>query len=119
MEHLYKVYPKTDIAGILPNKKRIQDPTILKLNRREFIKCMNAGTVYAIVDGEEVLIEDKDYNKAEEMFNNINTVSDNVENHSDSINNETPNEHIDNNQKSQMNQSSSKRKNRYNKQRRN
>lgn len=68
MDHLYKVYPKTDISGILQNNKRIIDPTVLKLNRKEFIKCMNGGDVYAIVNGEEVLIDTVDYDKAEAMF---------------------------------------------------
>ena len=120
MEHLYKVYPKTDIAGILPNNKRIQDPMTLTLNRKEFIKCMNAGTVYAIINGKEVLIVEKDYQKAEEMFEsdevekeNI-SVDDNEKDTSDEVNNEIPNEHIDKYQKTQMNQSSSKRRNRNN-----
>ena len=125
MEHLYKVYPKTDIAGILPNNKRIQDPMTLTLNRKEFIKCMNAGTVYAIINGKEVLIVEKDYQKAEEMFEsdevekeNI-SVDDNEKDTSDEVNNEISNEHIDKYQKTQMNQSSSKRRNRNNKSKRN
>ena len=125
MEHLYKVYPKTDIAGILPNNKRIQDPMTLTLNRKEFIKCMNAGTVYAIINGKEVLIVEKDYQKAEEMFEsdevekeNI-SVDDNEKDTSDEVNNEIPNEHIDKYQKTQMNQSSSKRRNRNNRSKRN
>ena len=125
MEHLYKVYPKTDIAGILPNNKRIQDPMTLTLNRKEFIKCMNAGTVYAIINGKEVLIVEKDYQKAEEMFEsdevakeNI-SVDDNEKDTSDEVNNEISNEHIDKYQKTQMNQSSSKRRNRNNRPKRN
>ena len=125
MEHLYKVYPKTDIAGILPNNKRIQDPMTLTLNRKEFIKCMNAGTVYAIINGKEVLIVEKDYQKAEEMFEsdeveeeNIST-DDNEKDTSDEVNNEILNEHIDKYQKTQMNQSSSKRRNRNNRSKRN
>lgn len=125
MEHLYKVYPKTDIAGILPNNKRIQDPMVLTLNRKEFIKCMNAGTVYAIINGKEVLIVEKDYQKAEEMFEsdevekeNI-SVDDNEKDTSDEVNNEILNEHIDKYQKTQMNQSSSKRRNRNNRSKRN
>lgn len=125
MEHLYKVYPKTDIAGILPNNKRIQDPMTLTLNRKEFIKCMNTGTVYAIINGKEVLIVEKDYQKAEEMFEsdevekeNI-SVDDNEKDTSDEVNNEIPNEHIDKYQKTQMNQSSSKRRNRNNRSKRN
>lgn len=125
MEHLYKVYPRTDIAGILPNNKRIQDPMTLTLNRKEFIKCMNAGTVYAIINGKEVLIVEKDYQKAEEMFEsdevekeNI-SVDDNEKDTSDEVNNEILNEHIDKYQKTQMNQSSSKRRNRNNRSKRN
>lgn len=125
MGHLYKVYPKTDIAGILPNNKRIQDPMTLTLNRKEFIKCMNAGTVYAIINGKEVLIVEKDYQKVEEMFEsdevekeNI-SVDDNEKDTSDEVNNEIPNEHIDKYQKTQMNQSSSKRRNRNNRSKRN
>ena len=125
MEHLYKVYPKTDIAGILPNNKRIQDPMTLTLNRKEFIKCMNAGTVYAIINGKEVLIVEKDYQKAEEMFESDEVekenilVDDNEKDTSDEVNNEIPNEHIDKYQKTQMNQSSSKRRNRNNRSKRN
>lgn len=125
MEHLYKVYPKTDIAGILPNNKRIQDPMTLTLNRKEFIKCMNAGTVYAIINGKEVLIVEKDYQKAEEMFENDVvkeeniSVDDDENNTSEEVNNEIPNQHIDKYQKGQMNQSSSKRRNRNNKSKRN
>ena len=125
MEHLYKVYPRTDIAGILPNNKRIQDPMTLTLNRKEFIKCMNAGAVYAIINGKEVLIVEKDYQKAEEMFEsdevekeNI-SVDDNEKDTSDEVNNEILNEHIDKYQKTQMNQSSSKRRNRNNRSKRN
>lgn len=125
MGNLYKVYPKTDIAGILPNNKRIQDPMTLTLNRKEFIKCMNAGTVYAIINGKEVLIVEKDYQKAEGMFEsdevekeNI-SVDDNEKDTSDEVNNEIPNEHIDKYQKTQMNQSSSKRRNRNNRSKRN
>lgn len=67
-KHLYKVYPKTDISGILPGKKRITEPTVLPLNRREFIHCMNSGKVCAILNGIEYHIKDIDYDKAEAMF---------------------------------------------------
>ena len=68
MSHLYKVYPRTDISGILPNNKRISEPTVLKLNKQEFIRCMNYGEVYALVNDTEILIKDIDYDKAESLF---------------------------------------------------
>lgn len=118
MEHLYKIYPRTDISGILPNNKRILNPMVLTLNRKEFIKCMNAGTVYAIINGEEILIEEKDYQKAEALFDIKQQTEDNNESESISDDNiEIQNEHTDKYQKSQMNQSSSKQRSRHNRSR--
>lgn len=79
MKHLYKVYPRKDISGVLPNNKRIIDPTILSLNKREFIHCMNNGKVCAIINGNEYHIKDMDYSKAESIFekNNIDSLSSN------------------------------------------
>lgn len=71
MEHLYKVYPRVDINGILPNNKRITEPTVLPLNRKEFFKCMAFGEVYAYINGKEFQIKDLDYDKAESLFNNL------------------------------------------------
>ena len=123
MDHLYKVYPKTDISGLLPGNKRIMDPVIMKLNKKEFIKCMNAGSVYAIVNGAEVLIEEKDYEKAESMFDYIGTDAPNESENSDEMNTEmlelknNNSEHKDKYQNEQINQSSSKRSNKRNRRR--
>ena len=123
MDHLYKVYPKTDISGLLPGNKRIMDPIIMKLNKKEFIKCMNAGSVYTIVNGVEVLVEEKDYEKAESMFDYIGTDAPNESENSDEMNTEIPelknnnSEHKDKYQNEQINQSSSKRSNKRNRRR--
>lgn len=123
MDHLYKVYPKTDISGLLPGNKRITDPVIMKLNKKEFIKCMNAGSVYAIVNGAEVLVEEKDYEKAESMFDYIDTDAPNESENSDEMNTEmlelknNNSEHKDKYQNEQINQSSSKRSNKRNRRR--
>lgn len=123
MDHLYKVYPKTDISGLLPGNKRIMDPVIMKLNKKEFIKCMNAGSVYAIVNGVEVLVKEKDYAKAESMFDYIGTDAPNESENSDEMNTEIPelknnnSEHKDKYQNEQINQSSSKRSNKRNRRR--
>lgn len=123
MDHLYKVYPKTDISGLLPGNKRIMDPVIMKLNKKEFIKCMNAGSVYAIVNGVEVLVEEKDYEKAEGMFDYIGTDAPNESENSDEMNAEMSelknnnSEHKDKYQNEQINQSSSKRSNKRNRRR--
>lgn len=123
MDHLYKVYPKTDISGLLPGNKRIMDPVIMKLNKKEFIKCMNAGSVYAIVNGVEVLVKEKDYEKAESMFDYIGTDAPNESENSDEMNTEIPelknnnSEHKDKYQNEQINQSSSKRSNKRNRRR--
>lgn len=70
IRHIYKVYPKKDIMGVLPNNKRIIDPIILKLNRNEFIKCMHSGTIYPVINGKESPnpILDIDYEKAGKLF---------------------------------------------------
>ena len=114
MDHLYKIYPKTDIAGIFPGSKRIQEPIIMHLNRREFIKCMKAGSVYAMVDGEEILIDTIDYNRAESLFNTNYVKSSDITSDEETVdeiesikNNDT--EHINKYQNNQINQSSSKR----------
>lgn len=106
MEHLYKVYPKNDISGILPGNKRILDPVVMTLNRKEFIKCMNAGDVYAIVNGQEIIIEELNYDKAESLFDTKNNNQKHTE-INDVILNDT--EHKDKYQNDQINQSSSKR----------
>lgn len=118
MDHLYKIYPKTDISGLLPGNKRILDPITMPLNRKEFIKCMKAGTVYAIVNGKEVLVEEMDYNKAESLFYDPTPITLEISDEIPSENAEVKNneaEHINKYQKSQINQSSSKRRNKRNK----
>ena len=71
MEHIYKIYPKNKrhISGILPNRKQIIEPTVVKnLNRREFLRCMASGEVHAIVDGVEIPIYSHNYEEAEAIF---------------------------------------------------
>lgn len=111
MEHLYKIYPKNDISGILPGNKRILDPVVMPLNRKEFIKCMNAGDVYAIVNGQEIFISELDYDKAESLFDIKNNNQKEPENNDVNLNNT---EHKDKYQNDQINQSSSKRNNKRN-----
>lgn len=67
MKHLYKIYPKRTLRGIRP--KEIMEPTVLEnLNRQEFLKCFNAGELYAIINDEEVHIKECNYDKAEALF---------------------------------------------------
>ena len=67
MKHLYKIYPKRTLRGIRP--KEIMEPTILEnLNRQEFLKCFNAGELYAIVNDKEIHIKECNYDKAEALF---------------------------------------------------
>lgn len=118
MKHLYKIYPKTDISGLLPGNKRILDPVEMPLNRKEFIKCMKAGTVCAIVNGKEILIDEMDYDKAESLFGDSLDIVSEISDTDTSENTELKNngtEHINNYQKSQINQSSSKRRDKRNK----
>lgn len=65
---LFEVHPKKPISGILPNNRRIMDVMRLPLNRAEFLKCMNFGTVYAIVGEDKVLVTEMDYGKALSLF---------------------------------------------------
>lgn len=71
MNNIFKIYPRKPISGILPNNKQIIVPTILPLNASEFIRCMNNGEVYAIVDGKEVLIKEINYDKALKVCNTL------------------------------------------------
>ena len=122
MANLYKVCPKNDISGILPGNKRINDPVTMPLNRKEFIKCMKAGEVYAIINGKEILIEELDYDKAESLFKvNNNRNNKPVENHNNDQKEEKKEnvnlnntEHNDKYQKNQNDQSSPKRNNKRN-----
>lgn len=75
MDHLYKIYPRVDISGILPNNKRINKPTVLPLNRKEFFKCMAFGEVYACIGKKEILIKELDFDKAEALFKDNETFS--------------------------------------------
>lgn len=76
MEKIFEVHPKRPISGVLPNGKRIMGVTRLALSRAEFLRCMNSGTVFAIVDGNKVLVTELDYEKALGLFDrqvNFNT----------------------------------------------
>lgn len=64
----FEVHPKVPIVGVLPNNRRINEPTVLTLNRAEFLKCMSFGTVYALVGNDKVLVTDMDYQKALSLF---------------------------------------------------
>lgn len=68
MDKLFEVHPKRPIAGVLPNNKRIAEPTKLHLNKAEFMRCMNNGSVYAIVGEDRVLVKETNYDKALELF---------------------------------------------------
>lgn len=66
--NLFKIYPERPISGILPNMQRIIEPMQLELNESEFIRCMNYGNVYAVVDGKEIKVTRLDYKSALKLF---------------------------------------------------
>ena len=66
--NVFKIYPERPISGILPNMQRIIEPMQLELNESEFIRCMNYGNVYAVVNGKEIKITRLDYKSALKLF---------------------------------------------------
>lgn len=57
------------ISGVLPNNKRITEPTEVELSRTEYIRCINLATVYAIVGNDKILCESLNYDDAMKLFN--------------------------------------------------
>lgn len=47
----FKICPESGryISGILPNGKRIEEPIVLPLNEREYIRCRSMATIFAMV----------------------------------------------------------------------
>ena len=68
MENIFEIIPKRPISGVLPNNKRIMDTIRMPLNRAEFLRCLNAGTVYAVVGESKILITEPNYDKAIKLF---------------------------------------------------
>lgn len=68
MENIFEIIPKRPISGVLPNNKRIMTTVRMPLNRAEFLRCLNAGTVYAVVGESKILITEPNYDKAIKLF---------------------------------------------------
>lgn len=68
MTKKFEIHPKRPISGILPNQRRIDTVIQLPLSEKEFLRCMNNATLYAVVGSDRVLVTDLDYNKALELF---------------------------------------------------
>ena len=64
----FEIHPKRPISGILPNQRRIDTVMRLPLSRKEFLRCMNNATLYAVVGEDRVLVTDLDYDKALSLF---------------------------------------------------
>ena len=64
----FEIHPKRPISGILPNQRRIDTIMRLPLSRKEFLRCMNNATLYAVVGEDRVLVTDLDYDKALSLF---------------------------------------------------
>lgn len=64
----FEIHPKRPVAGILPNQRRIDKVMQLPLSRKEFLRCMNNATLYAVVGEDKVLVTDLDYDKALKLF---------------------------------------------------
>lgn len=64
----FEIHPKRPISGILPNQRRIDTIMQLPLSRKEFLRCMNNATLYAVVGEDRVLVTDLDYDKALSLF---------------------------------------------------
>lgn len=69
MQNLFEIHPKRPISGILPNRKRLDNIMTLTLSRAEFLRCMQNGTVYAILKDKKVLVTETDWDKATALFN--------------------------------------------------
>lgn len=68
MTKKFEIHPKRPISGILPNQRRIDTVIQLPLSEKEFLRCMNNATLYAVVGSDRVLVTELDYNKALELF---------------------------------------------------
>lgn len=71
----FKICPESGryISGILPNGKRIEEPIVLPLNEREYIRCRSMATIFAMV-GEppkEVPTTGLSYEDALGLFNTV------------------------------------------------
>lgn len=64
----FEIHPKRPISGILPNQRRIDTIMRLPLSRKEFLRCMNNATLYAVIGEDRVLVTDLDYDKALSLF---------------------------------------------------
>lgn len=68
MDKIFEIHPKRPISGILPDMKRIMEVTRIPLSKAEFLRCMNAATLYAIVENDKILVTSLDYEKALSLF---------------------------------------------------
>lgn len=68
MENIFEIHPKHPISGVLPNMKRIMDVTRMPLSKKEFLRCMNSATLYAVVGEDKILVTSLDYDKAMSLF---------------------------------------------------
>lgn len=68
MENIFEIHPKRPISGVLPNMKRIMDVTRMPLSKKEFLRCMNSATLYAVVGEDKILVTSLDYDKAMSLF---------------------------------------------------
>ena len=68
MDKIFEIHPKRPISGILPDMKRIMEVTRMPLSKAEFLRCMNAATLYAIVENDKILVTSLDYEKALFLF---------------------------------------------------
>ena len=68
MDKIFEIHPKRPISGILPDMKRIIEVTRMPLSKAEFLRCMNAATLYAIVENDKILVTSLDYEKALSLF---------------------------------------------------
>lgn len=68
MQKLFEIHPKRPISGILPNRERINNTTVLPLSRAEFLRCMQNGTLYAVLGNKKVLVTETDWDKALALF---------------------------------------------------
>lgn len=68
MEKIFEIHPIRPISGVLPNNKRISDVMRLPLSRAEFLRCMNAATLYACVNDSKIIITSADYDAALKLF---------------------------------------------------
>lgn len=71
----FKIYPENGryIAGILPNGKKIEDPVVMPLNEKEYLRCRSMGNIFALIGNppEEVPTVGMDYEDAMKLFDSI------------------------------------------------